>query len=69
KVLTLRDKGVPRLRGKGRGDQHVVINVEIPSRLNAEQRQIFEDLARSLGSEVRPTERGFLDWLKETLGG
>jgi len=69
KVLTLKGKGVPRLRGNSRGDQHVIINVEIPSRLNAEQRQIFEDLAHSLGSEVRPTERGFLDWLKETLSG
>jgi len=34
-----------------------------------EQRQLFESLAQSLGSEVRPTERGFLDWLKDALGG
>jgi molecular chaperone DnaJ len=47
----------------------VVINVEIPTRMNAEQRELFEQLARSLGSEVRPQERSFLDWLKETLGG
>jgi len=69
KILYLRGKGVPKLRGNGRGDQIVVINVEIPSRLNSEQRELFENLARSLGSEVRPQERGFLDWLKETLGG
>jgi molecular chaperone DnaJ len=69
KVLYLRGKGVPKLRGNGRGDQLIVINVEIPSRLNPEQRQIFEKLAKSLGSEVKPQERGFLDWLRETLGG
>lgn len=69
KVLRLRGKGVPHLRGNGRGDQLVVINVEIPTRLNNEQRQLFEKLAKSLGSEVRPAERSFLDWLKETLGG
>lgn len=69
KVLRLRGKGVPHLRGNGRGDQLVVINVEIPTRLSAEQRQLFEKLAKSLGSEVRPAERSFLDWLKETLGG
>lgn len=69
KVLTLRNKGVPHLRGSGRGDQRVVVNVEIPTRLNAEQRGLFEQLAKSLGSEVHPQERGFLDWLKETLGG
>jgi len=69
KVLRLRSKGVPRLRGNGRGDQLVVVNVEIPKILSSEQRQLFEQLAHSLGSEVKPAERGFLDWLKETLGG
>jgi len=69
KVLRMRNKGVPHLRSNGRGDQLVVINVEIPTRLNADQREIFENLAKSLGSEVRPQERSFLDWLKETLGG
>jgi len=68
KVLRMRGKGVPYLRGNGRGDQLVVVNVEIPKNLNAEQRRLFEELARSLGSEVRPQERSFLDWLKETLG-
>jgi molecular chaperone DnaJ len=69
KVLRLRGKGVPHLRGSGRGDQLVIVNVEIPSHLNSEQRDLFEKLAKSLGSEVRPQERSFLDWLKETLGG
>lgn len=69
KVLRLPGKGVPHLRGSGRGDQLVVINVEIPKRLNSEQRQLFEHLAKSLGSEVHPQERSFLDWLKEALGG
>jgi molecular chaperone DnaJ len=69
KVLRMRGKGVPHLRGNGRGDQLVVVNVEIPKSLTAEQRKLFEQLANSLGSEVRPAERSFLDWLKETLGG
>ena len=69
KVLRMRSKGVPHLRRNGRGDQLVVINVDIPTRLNSDQRLLFEQLADSLGSEVRPQERSFLDWLKETLGG
>jgi molecular chaperone DnaJ len=69
KVLRLRGKGVPSLRGGGRGDQMVVVNVDIPRHLTSEQRQLFEQLAKSLGSEVRPAERSFFDWLKETLGG
>ena len=69
KVLRMRGKGVPHLRGTGRGDQLVMVNVNVPKSLTSEQRQIFEDLAASLGSEVRPQERGFLDWLKETITG
>jgi molecular chaperone DnaJ len=69
KVLRIRGKGVPRLRGNGRGDQLVVINVDIPKRLSSDQRVLFEELAESLGSEVKPQERSFLDWLKDALGG
>lgn len=69
KMFTLKGKGVPHLRASGRGDQHVVVNVEIPSRLNTEQRHLFEELAKTLGSEVNPQERGFLDRLKEVLNG
>lgn len=69
KVLRMRNKGVPFVRGSGRGDELVIVNVEIPKHLSAEQRHLFEELAKSLGSEVRPQERGFLDWLKEALGG
>jgi molecular chaperone DnaJ len=68
-VIHMKGKGVPRLRSNGRGDQLVIINIDIPKRLNNEQRQLFEKLAKSMGSEVRPQERGILDWLKEALGG
>ena len=69
KVLRMRGKGVPHLHGNGRGDQLVMVNVVIPKSLSADQRQIFEDLAESLGSEVRPQERGFLEWLKDAISG
>ena len=69
KVFKLRNKGIPHLRGSGRGNQMVIINVDIPSRLNNNQRQLFEQLADTLGSEVLPQERSFLDILKDVLGG
>lgn len=70
KVFKLKGKGVPQLRRKDhRGDQLVLVNVEIPSKLTKEQRELFERLAETLGTAVRPKEKGFLDWLNETLGG
>jgi molecular chaperone DnaJ len=69
KVLTMRGKGVPFLRRKDRGDQLVIVNVAIPVKLSKEQRELFERLAQSLGTGVKPQEKGFLDWLNEALGG
>ncbi|MBN2387638.1 MAG: molecular chaperone DnaJ [Anaerolineales bacterium] len=69
KVFTLKGHGVPYVRRSGRGDQRVIVNVEIPARLTREQRELFEQLAATLGTTVKPKEKGFLDWLNEALGG
>src|SRR5215211_2633643 len=69
KVFQIRNKGVPHLRRNGRGDQLVIVNVAVPTKLTKEQRELFEKLAESLGTTVKPQEKGFLDWLNEALGG
>jgi len=69
KVFTLRGKGIPHLRSNGRGDQLVIVNVEVPSKLSHEQRKLFEQLAGTMDTEVKPQERSFLDFLKDFLGG
>jgi molecular chaperone DnaJ len=69
KIFQIKGKGVPYLRRSGRGDQKVIVNVAIPSKLTKEQRELFEKLAESLGTAVKPQEKGFLDWLNEALGG
>jgi len=69
KIIRMRGKGVPHLRGNGRGDQLVIINVDIPKSLSNEQREMIEKLGKSLGTEVTPQERGFFDRLKDVLGG
>jgi molecular chaperone DnaJ len=51
RILRLKDKGIPHLRGFGRGDQLVVIRVVTPESLNKEQRRLFEELSRSLDTK------------------
>jgi molecular chaperone DnaJ len=74
-VYTLRGRGVPRLdrsgRGRhvGRGDQHVLIQVATPKHLTDEQKELFQELSRTLGKEVvAQQDKGILSQLKETLG-
>jgi len=52
-VFTLRARGVPHLRGTGRGDLHVHLDVTVPTRLDEEQRRLLGDLAIAR-DEVRP---------------
>jgi len=67
-TFRLRNKGVPYLRGEGRGDQLVTVYVVTPKKLTPEQRQLFEQLSKTLGSEVIPQgEKGFFDRLKNVL--
>ena len=48
-VFRLKGKGVPFLRGNGRGDQFVTINVVIPKDLTGEQRELVRKLDESFG--------------------
>jgi molecular chaperone DnaJ len=50
-VVTLRGKGMPSLRRGRRGDQRVVVNVVVPRKLNAEQRDLLERFSSTLGEE------------------
>ena len=50
----LRGKGVPRLQGRGRGDLHVLVHVEVPTRLNSEQRHLLQRLGELMPHDNRP---------------
>jgi molecular chaperone DnaJ len=52
--IRLRAKGVPRLRGAGRGDLHVVVNVVVPSKLSKRERELLRELGEVTGPAVLP---------------
>jgi molecular chaperone DnaJ len=75
RIFQLREKGMPHLRGGGRGDELIRVRVVTPSSLTKDQRKLFEQLGPSLGKAVIPQEdkglfgriRDELDELKEKL--
>ncbi|MGC9347434.1 MAG: molecular chaperone DnaJ [Anaerolineae bacterium] len=68
-IFRLRGLGIPQLRGNGRGDELIVTQVAIPKRLTDEQRELFEQLASTLGTEVVVEDKqSFVDRVKEALG-
>ena len=71
-VLRLRGKGLPQLRGGGRGDLLVRVTVWTPTRLNAEQERVLRELAKvesAVPEDREGEDRGFWHRVKEALGG
>lgn len=46
-MIRLRGQGVGHLRGQGRGDQYVRLNVLVPEKLSRDQREILESLKKA----------------------
>lgn len=51
-TFRLRGKGIPELRGRGRGDQYVTVKVQVPTSLNAEQRETLNAFGAAMGESV-----------------
>jgi len=74
--ITVNGKGIPRLRGSGRGDMGVTVLVQTPTKLNEEQSELLRQLAE-LRDETVPeahvhragSKGGLINWLKETFSG
>jgi molecular chaperone DnaJ len=63
--VRLKNLGVPRLQGSGRGDLYVQVDVKVPAKLTREQRKLFEQLRETLPEENEPHEKGLLDKVKD----
>ena len=57
KVFRLKNNGVPHLRHRGRGDQLVTLRVVTPDSLTKKQRQLFQELAETLGTAKNPDRK------------
>ena len=63
-VFRLRNRGVKDISTGRKGDLHVEANVEVPTRLNAEQKEKLQNFAESIGEENSPLHEGFLEKTK-----
>ena len=75
-TLRLRNKGMPDVNGRGRGDLFATVQVQTPKKLTREQRGLLEQLAKALPKdkfEPRPRseeqdERNLFDRVKDMFG-
>jgi molecular chaperone DnaJ len=64
-VFRLRGKGIVNVNGRERGDLLARLLVEVPTRLNDEQRQKLEEFSALCGDENTPIRKSFFDRAKE----
>lgn len=68
RVTKLRGRGVPHVRGRGRGDLQVEIVVDTPTALDKQQDHLLRELARLRGEEVASGEGGLFSRIRSSLG-
>lgn len=68
-LVRLRGKGVPNLRGGGRGDQIITYNVVVPRNLNEKQKSLLRELGETLDvPNPHHGDKGFFDRIRDALG-
>lgn len=65
KVLRIKGKGIPSLRGGSRGDQLVRIKVVVPTKLSDKQKDALRKFADISKDNINPEEKSFMDKVKD----
>ena len=66
--IRLRGKGMPHLRGRGRGDAVYQVMVEVPTKLTGRQRELLEEFRQASAEHAGPLSTSFVDRMKKLFG-
>ena len=50
-VFRMRGKGLPDIHGYGKGDQNVIVNIEIPKKLSSKQKDLLKQFDKLMGKK------------------
>ncbi|MBS6547166.1 MAG: molecular chaperone DnaJ [Butyricicoccus pullicaecorum] len=68
-VFRMRGKGIQNVNGRGRGDQYVRINIEVPKNLSGKQKELLREFEASMTGENQQQRKGFWDKVKDAFKG
>lgn len=66
-VVRLRGQGIQNLRGAGKGDLYIKINVEIPRRLTEKQKELLRQFDESVTGKEYEGKKSFFDRVKDAF--
>jgi molecular chaperone DnaJ len=67
-ILRVRGKGLSSIRGGGKGDLHVQVRLQTPTKLTKRQRELLTELAGTAAIENTPEPRSLFEKVKEIFG-
>jgi len=67
-TFRLKGRGVKNLQGYGTGDLNVKVIVEVPGKLNKEQKEKLQTFADACGEDVNPQSKSFFDKARNLFG-
>jgi molecular chaperone DnaJ len=65
--FVLRGRGVPRLQQRGRGDLRAIVRVEVPTKLDGDERELLKKFAAGRGEEVGEFSGGLFSKIKSAF--
>jgi molecular chaperone DnaJ len=68
RVVRLKGRGVPEVRGRNRGDLHVQIVVDTPTGLTKDQERLLREFAAQRGEELASEEPGIISRIRSSFG-
>ena len=66
-VFRLRNKGISYINGRGRGDQYVRVNIEVPTNLSSKQKDALREFDGQCSEKNYNKRKGFFDKLKDFM--
>ncbi len=68
-TFRMRGKGIQSVNGRGRGDQYVRVNVEVPKNLTGRQKELLREFEASTTDDNQQQKKSFWDKMKEAFKG
>jgi molecular chaperone DnaJ len=67
-IFRLKNKGIPHIRGYGRGDQYVKVFVEVPKNLSDKQKELLKKFSELENEDTHEKKKGFFEKMKSAFG-
>ena len=62
-MFRLKGYGVQKVNSTQKGDHYVEVKLKVPEKLSREEQELYHELAKKSGMDIKPEEKGFFKGL------